>query len=130
MIGLTTSSWTSAKICSLETSSECWTLTSTVSTRRGRPSASYSTVTWVFPSGRAQRRVPSRLAVESWRASRWASWMGAGISSGVSSQAKPTIIPWSPAPPVLTPWAMSGDCSSMDTRTPQVSKSKPNLARV
>ena len=56
--------------------------------------------------------------------------MGAGISSGVSSQANPTIIPWSPAPPVLTPWAMSGDCSSIDTSTPQVSKSKPYLARV
>ncbi len=98
--------------------------------RRGRPWSSYSTVTWLLPSGRAQRRVPSRRAVDRRRTSWWASWIGAGISSGVSSQAKPTIIPWSPAPPVSTPWAMSGDCSAMETRTPQVSKSNPNLARV
>ena len=29
---------------------------------------------------------------------RWASAIGSGISSGVSRQAKPNIIPWSPAP--------------------------------
>ena len=69
-----------------------------------------------------------------------------GISSGVSSQAKPTIMPWSPAPmasiwssviwPVLcssassTPRAMSADCSLSETITPQVSASKPYLPRV
>ncbi len=55
--------------------------------------------------------------------------MGAGISSGVSSQANPNIIPWSPAPPVSTPRAISGDCLSMDTMTPQVSASNPNPGR-
>ena len=29
---------------------------------------------------------------------RWASAIGSGISSGVSRQANPNIIPWSPAP--------------------------------
>jgi hypothetical protein len=50
--------------------------------------------------------------------------MGSGISSGVSRQAKPNIMPWSPAPwswlspaatarleGVVTPPLMSGDCS-------------------
>ena len=46
-------------------------------------------------------------------ASLWASEMGVGISSGVSSVAKPNIMPWSPAPPVSTPCAMSGDCELM-----------------
>ncbi len=49
---------------------------------------------------------------------RWAYMMGAGINSGVSRQAKPNIIPWSPAPcwpsyslspRPSTPWSMSGD---------------------
>ena len=30
----------------------------------------------------------------------------------------------------FTPWAMSGDCSSIATTTPAVSASKPNFARV
>jgi len=53
-----------------------------------------------------------------------------GISSGVSSQAKPNIRPWSPAPPVSTPMAISSDCFLMAQMTPQVSESKPYLARV
>ena len=70
------------------------------------------------------------------RVSLCARAMGRGMSSGVSLQAKPTIIPWSPAPTdsrsspagsvssrtssdTSTPWAMSWDCSSMDTLTPQ-----------
>ena len=70
-----------------------------------------------------------------------------GISSGVSLQAKPIIMPWSPAPiafdlvvghlafallpaPRSTPCAMSRDCSLIDTITPQVSASKPYLPRV
>ena len=64
---------------------------------------------------------------------------GSGISCGVSSQAKPNIIPWSPAPmrssasppearvssAASTPCAMSGDCLSSATLTAQVSASKP-----
>ena len=58
---------------------------------------------------------------------RCASAIGSGISSGVSRQANPNIIPWSPrqlaassrlAP--STPWAMSGDCSLTLTSVPQV----------
>ena len=36
--------------------------------------------------------------------------MAYGIYSGVSSQANPNIIPWSPAPPISTPNAISGLC--------------------
>jgi hypothetical protein len=59
--------------------------------------------------------------------------MGSGISSGVSRQANPNIIPWSPAPSscagalssrissaASTPIAMSPDCSLIDTSVPQV----------
>ena len=56
--------------------------------------------------------------------------IGIGISSSVSVQAYPNIRPWSPAPPVSTPIAMSGDCSWIDESTAQVSESKPNFARV
>ena len=75
-------------------------------------------------------------------ASLWASEMGSGMSSGVSSQAKPNIMPWSPAPlssalsPASllssdwsTPRAMSALCSSMFVMTAQVSQSKPYFAR-
>ena len=46
-----------------------------------------------------------------------------GHTSSVSSVAYPNMMPWSPAPisstdlPMWTPWAMSGDCSSMATIT-------------
>ena len=63
---------------------------------------------------------------------RCARAIGSGISSGVSSQAKPNIIPWSPAPMSLplalsssTPMAMSGDCLPRATMTAQVVASKP-----
>jgi hypothetical protein len=73
-----------------------------------------------------------------------ASQIGIGMRSSVSSHAYPNIIPWSPAPtssyvspvPVFcsialsTPIAMSGDCSSSDTITPQVAPSMPNAASV
>ena len=51
------------------------------------------------------------------------------ISSAVSRQAKPNIMPWSPAPcsPLSrsTPMAMSLDWPSIATKTPQLSASKP-----
>ena len=59
-----------------------------------------------------------------------ASMIGSGISSSVSVQAKPNIRPWSPAPPVSTPIAMSGDWLWIDDSTAQVSASKPYLPRV
>ena len=41
----------------------CWAERTTVSSRRGRPSSSYSTVTWAFPSGRRPRTMPDFRAV-------------------------------------------------------------------
>ena len=57
--------------------------------------------------------------------SLWASEIGRGISSGVSLQAYPNIMPWSPAPPVSTPMAISPDCLLMLEMTAQVLESKP-----
>jgi hypothetical protein len=60
---------------------------------------------------------------------RWLSWMGRGISSGVSVQAKPNIMPWSPAPsspllPSSTPMAMSADWALIELSTAQDTWSK------
>ena len=51
----------------------------------------------------------------------------------VSLQAKPNIMPWSPAPcslnrpcPSLTPWSMSGDWALSAVSTAHVSASKPS----
>ena len=124
--------------CSI--SGACWVETTTVSTRTGRSFSSYSTVTWLLPSGRSQESWPLRRHSESLRVMRCASAMGMGMYSGVSSQAKPNIMPWSPAPmsfspterpssAALTPCAMSGlwPCSAVSTA--QVLPSKPYLAR-
>ena len=54
-----------------------------------------------------------------------ASAMGVGINSAFSFTAYPNIIPWSPAPPVSTPMAMSPDCLLMLEMTAQVLQSKP-----
>ncbi len=43
----------------------------------------------------------------------------------VSSQAKPNIMPWSPAPPRSTPMAMWGDCLWRWHSTLHVSAAKP-----
>src|SRR5258708_7403022 len=67
-------------------------------------------VTCTLPSGLRYVSVLLRRTSASRRASRCASVIGKGISSGVSSHAKPNIIPESPAPPTSTPCAMSGDC--------------------
>ena len=50
-------------------------------------SPSYSTVTWVLPSGRRYFKVPSLRTLASCLASLWLKEMARGISSGVSSQA-------------------------------------------
>ena len=103
----------------------------TVRTRTGTP-CSYSTVTCVLPSGRRYGSWPDLRTSASRRAMRWASAIGSGISSGVSRQANPNIIPWSPAPSsfaaassrtssaAFTPWAMSGDWPLTETSVPQV----------
>ncbi len=100
--------------------SACCVETTTASTAIGRL-PSYSTVTWDLPSGRRKSICPFRLAWESRMTSRWASVSGSGISSSVSRTAKPNIRPWSPAPPVSTPWAMSEDCGSIEEMTAHVS---------
>ena len=84
--------------------------------------------------------VPSLRTADSRRASRCASAIGSGISSGVSEQAKPNIMPWSPAPwessalsdsperssiALSTPWAMSGDWEPIAMLTPHDAPSKP-----
>ena len=78
-------------------------------------------VTWDLPSGRKYGSTSVFRTSESLRVSLWASMMVMGMSSGVSSQAYPNIRPWSPAPPVSTPMAMSGDCEWTEVITPQVS---------
>jgi len=110
----------------------CCVESTTVSMRTGlRPS--YSTVTWLFASGRRPLiRFFSRTSacrLTSW----WARSIGSGMSEGVSRHAKPNIMPWSPAPCSFalpscfsfTPRAMSGDCLPMATETPQLLPSKP-----
>ncbi len=120
-------------------SSSCWVEITTASMRTGLW-PSYSTVTCDLPSGRRYLIAPLLRLAASRRVRSWASVIGSGISCCVSLQAKPNIMPWSPAPvssngsrsPVCltssdwsTPIAMSGDCSSTETLTPQVSASKP-----
>ena len=123
-----TSELTASRSCSVETESSCCAAMTTACTLCARPSR-YSTVTWLLPSGRRNFRSPRR-ALASWRVSRCASAMGRGISSGVSSQAYPNIIPWSPAPcslpaPESTPMAISRDCCSTATITAQLRASNP-----
>ncbi len=119
-----TFSITVRQISSWVISGACWVEMTTVCTRTGL-CPSYSTVTWLLPSGRSQGISPDRRAAARCRVRRCASAIGSGISSGVSRHAKPNISPWSPAPPVSTPWAISGDCGSMADSTAQVSLSKP-----
>ena len=113
MTFFTTCSIIASRSRSLDTSGECWVEMTTLRTATGLPS-SYWTVTCDFESGRRKSNMPSlRTWVRCF--TRWcASEIGSGISSGVSSQAKPNMSPWSPAPwssslARSTPIAMSGD---------------------
>ena len=146
MIGSKTYFLISSWICSCVTSGSCCVESTTASRRFGVPFSSYSTVTWVFPSGLKYFNVPSFLTSVSFLASLCASEIGYGISSGVSSEAYPNIIPWSPAPiaaisssdilfsfasrALSTPSAISADCSSIAVITPHVSASNPYFPRV
>ena len=85
-------SMTSALSVAWSISGACWVETTTVCTRTG-VSPSYSTVTWLLPSGRSQGSSPLRRACERRRVILCASAMGMGMYSGVSSQAKPNIMP-------------------------------------
>ncbi len=100
--------------------SACCVEMTTVSTRTGLPSA-YSTVTWLLPSGRSHSSVRFLRASARRSVSLCASVIGSGISSSVSRTARPNMSPWSPAPPVSTPIAMSGDCLSIVEITAHVS---------
>src|SRR5882672_6577728 len=91
---------------------------------------SYSIVTCDLPSGRRKSSSFDLRISASRRTSLCASVIGSGISSGVSRHANPNIRPWSPAPPVSTPCAISGDWGSIDEITAQVSLSNPYFARV
>ena len=125
------------------TPSRCCVEIRTVDNLTGRPST-YSKVTWVFPSGRRYGMSPLLRTSVRRSARRCANQIGRGMRSGVSLQAYPNIIPWSPAPwPLMmssplfplrcsslmsTPCAMSGLCASSATTTPQVFPSKPYAA--
>ena len=96
-------------------------------------------VTWDFPSGRRYGRISALRTSARRLASLCASRIGIGMSSAVSVQANPNIMPWSPAPWVsrtsssltslrtsraeVTPWLMSGDWAWMAVMTPLVSES-------
>ena len=67
-----------------ETEYPRWLLTTMASTRTGLWFASYSTVTWLLPSGRRYGMVPFLRTSLSLKASLWASEIGVGINSGVS----------------------------------------------
>ncbi len=81
-----TSRFTSAHSASCEISGLCWVETTMAVMRLGRPST-YSTLTCDLPSGRRKSTSPWRRTSLSRCTSLWASMMGSGISSGVSSQA-------------------------------------------
>ncbi len=134
---------TPSSISSVLTPRLWWVEITTASMCLGLP-YSYSTVTWDLPSGSSQARVPSLRTAASRLVRRWASQIVSGISTSVSSQAKPIIMPWSPAPcsskgsssssPLrssrewFTPAAMSGDCSFRNTLIWAWSVSKPDSA--
>ena len=101
----------------------------TASSRIGFPSR-YSTVTWLLPSGPMAWLACCFRTSASFLVSLWASMIGRGMSSGVSLQAKPNIMPWSPAPcscfsAFLTPRAMSPLWPWTATQTPASSLSMP-----
>ncbi len=129
--GLTISSMTASRMVAYWASGACCVLTTTVSMHEGRP-ASYCTVTWLLPSGRRNPSLPSLRTDASRRVMPWASMMGRGMSSSVSVQANPNMMPWSPAPcsvyrpcPSVTPTEMSSLCFSMTVSTAQVRQSNP-----
>ena len=79
-----------------ETSSLCWVETTTASTRTGRSCRRIPPSPGFCRPGADRAGCPSLRTRVSRMASLWAREMGRGISSGVSSQAKPNISPWSP----------------------------------
>ena len=112
------------------TLSSCWVDSTTVWMRCGVPSALYSTVTCDLASGRSQPSLPFFRSSAWWATSRCDRSMGRGMRVGVSSQANPNIIPWSPAPPVSTPWLMCGLWAWMTLFTCTVLAANPMVGSV
>ena len=83
---ITSASMSGRRRVSTSTSSRCCAEISTVSTRTGLPST-YSTDTWLLPSGRRYGTTPALRTSESRFDKRWAIAIGIGISSSVSRQA-------------------------------------------
>ena len=82
-----------SRTVSISVSAECCEDMTIVSTRKGFPSESYSTVTWLFPSGRRYGKMPFFRTSVRRAVSLCARLIGRGISSFVSLQAKPNIMP-------------------------------------
>ena len=87
MMGLMISSTTASRRSFRAMSGSCWVDTTMAGQESTWPSSPYSTVTWLLPSGRSHFSLPDLRTSVSCRESLWAMEMGAGISSGVSSQA-------------------------------------------
>ena len=116
-------------------SGSCWAATTTLVTRLGTP-CSYSTVTWVLPSGPevgqlaalADLGQPAGEAVgESDRQRHQLRRLTAGEAEHHALVAGAQLVDGDgalPSPRVSrassTPWAISGDCSLIETSVPQV----------
>jgi hypothetical protein len=81
-----THSLTASSSLAFSTSGACCVDTTTARTPVGLPST-YSTATWLFPSGRSQSSWPCRRTTANCSVSPCASMIGRGMSSAVSSQA-------------------------------------------
>ncbi len=128
-VGRMTRSVICARRSSVAISSACCDETTTASMRLGVV-PSYSTVTWLLPSGRSQSSSPVRRAMLSAWVSRWASRIGIGMSASVSLVAITEHQPLITGAAGVDTLAISPAWGSMDEITAQVSQSKPNLARV
>src|SRR3954470_13452144 len=89
---ITSASMSGRSSVSTSTSSRCCAEIKTVSTRTGLPST-YSIDTWLLPSGRRYGTTPALRTSDSRLDRRWAIAIGIGISSSVSRQAEPNIMP-------------------------------------
>jgi hypothetical protein len=130
MTFLMTSSRIASSIVLCFTLGECWVDRTTASMRGAV--VSYSTVTWVLPSGRSQStffflRTSASFARQLVRvADRRGHQLGRLVGRVAEHQAlvAGALLLVRPSPSV-TPCAMSGDCCSMAVRTAQVLSSKP-----
>ncbi len=92
--------WSAFFLCCAETTT-AWTLIGFLSW--------YSTVTCVLPSGCNAEMIFLRLTSASFFDKLFARTKGSGRYWSVSDVAYPYMMPWSQAPPLFTPTAISGD---------------------